>query len=121
MIRKAMGLNVFSLSGKLALVTGGGTGIGFGVSKAMIVAGAKVVITGRREAALKEAVASLGKNAWYFKHDIRDKARIPALVEQVESEIVPIDILVNNAGIHLKKKRRRLLTKNLKQCRKPTW
>jgi len=98
-----MDLTVFSLSGKIVLITGGGAGIGFGISKAMIMAGAKVVITGRREAVLKEAVASLGENAWYFKHDIRDKAKIPALVEQIEGEIGPIDILVNNAGIHLKK------------------
>ena len=49
----------FNLSGKLALITGGGTGLGFGISKAYLKAGAKVVITGRRESVLKEAVEKL--------------------------------------------------------------
>lgn len=98
-----MGLEVFSLEGRLALVTGGGTGIGLGISKAMIEAGAKVIITGRREQVLQEAVQQLGEQASYIVHDISDKASIPALVEQIEATKGPIDILVNNAGIHLKK------------------
>ncbi|WP_109830991.1 SDR family NAD(P)-dependent oxidoreductase [Reichenbachiella versicolor] len=97
-----MGLNVFSLEGKLALVTGGGTGIGLGIAKAMVEAGAKVVITGRREEVLKEAIDELGENATYRVNDITDKAGIPSLVEDIEKKEGAIDILVNNAGIHHK-------------------
>ena len=97
-----MGLEAFSLSGKLALVTGGGTGIGLGISKAFIEAGARVVITGRRKSTLKEATSRLGDNAYYRVNDITEKNEIPNLVEDIEKNIGAIDILVNNAGIHHK-------------------
>lgn len=97
-----MSLEVFSLKGKIALITGGGTGIGLGISKAFIEAGAKVVITGRREAVLQEAVNELGELAYYRVNDITNKKGIPVLVEDIETTIGPIDILVNNAGIHHK-------------------
>lgn len=98
-----MGLDIFSLSAKLALVTGGGTGIGLGISKALIEAGARVVITGRREEVLKEAVAQLGGQASYIVFDITDKDKISSLISSITEKFGPIDILVNNAGIHLKK------------------
>ncbi|GAB1855234.1 SDR family NAD(P)-dependent oxidoreductase [Flavobacteriaceae bacterium MHTCC 0001] len=97
-----MALDVFSLKNKLALVTGGGTGIGLGIAKAFVDAGAKVVITGRRESVLHEAIKVLGKQAFYKVNDITDKAAIPTLVEDIERNIGSIDILVNNAGIHHK-------------------
>ncbi|TYA71737.1 SDR family NAD(P)-dependent oxidoreductase [Seonamhaeicola marinus] len=97
-----MSLDVFSLKNKLALVTGGGTGIGLGIAKALVEAGAKVVVTGRREAILKEAINELGSNAYYRVNDITDKSAIPELVKDIESNIGGIDILVNNAGIHHK-------------------
>lgn len=93
----------FQLQGKLALVTGGGTGIGFGICQAFIEAGARVVITGRREDVLKEAVEQLGANANYCVGDISDTSTLPALVQSIENDIGAIDILVNNAGINLKK------------------
>ncbi|MGM9475009.1 SDR family NAD(P)-dependent oxidoreductase [Pedobacter sp. GSP4] len=98
-----MALSAFSLQHKTALITGGGTGIGFGIAKAMIEAGAKIVITGRREEVLKEAKAQLGPNCSYFVFDMLDKAAMPAFIHKIETEIAPIDILINNAGIHLKK------------------
>lgn len=58
-----MSLKAFSLNGKLALVTGGGAGIGLGISRAFIQAGARVVITGRRESVLKEATNELGNQS----------------------------------------------------------
>ncbi|MGY3052982.1 NAD(P)-dependent dehydrogenase (short-subunit alcohol dehydrogenase family) [Pedobacter sp. UYEF25] len=97
-----MGLETFSLNGKIALVTGGGTGIGFGIAKAFIAAGAKVVITGRRKSVLVEATQDLGNFAHYIVNDLTDLDGIPALVENIENNIGPIDILVNNAGIHHK-------------------
>lgn len=98
-----MSLGAFSLKGKVALVTGGGTGIGLGISKALIAAGARVVITGRREDVLKTAVAKLGEQASYFVFDVTCKTQIPATIIQISKEFGSIDILVNNAGAHLKK------------------
>lgn len=56
----------FSLPGKLALITGGGSGIGFDIARCRGQAGATVVITGRREQPLQEAVATLGVTAPYI-------------------------------------------------------
>ncbi len=94
---------MFSLQGKIALITGGGSGIGFAIAQCMIQAGAKVVITGRREQMLNEAVSALGENAFYLVNDVTDLERLEDLVDQVETEIGAIDILVNNAGINMKK------------------
>ncbi len=94
---------MFSLQGKIALITGGGSGIGFAIAQCMIKAGAKVVITGRREQMLKDAVAELGENAFYFVNDVTALEYLEDLVEQIESQIGAIDILVNNAGINMKK------------------
>lgn len=93
----------FDLSGKLALVTGGGSGLGFSIAQKFVTYGARVIIAGRREDALQAAVAKLGANAAY---KVCDLAHLPAavtLVESVEKEYGAIDILVNNAGINLKK------------------
>ncbi|MBE9465406.1 SDR family NAD(P)-dependent oxidoreductase [Dyadobacter subterraneus] len=94
---------IFSLEGKLALITGGGSGIGFYIAQCMVQAGAKVVLTGRREAVLQETVEKLGSKATYFVNDITQLETIPALVEAIEAQCGPIDILVNNAGINMKK------------------
>ncbi len=94
---------MFSLEGKIALITGGGSGIGFAIAQCMVTAGAKVVITGRREQALKDAVAELGDSAFYIVNDVTVLEHLEGLVEQIESEIGAIDILVNNAGINMKK------------------
>ncbi|MCU0427427.1 MAG: SDR family oxidoreductase [Candidatus Kapabacteria bacterium] len=93
----------FSLENKLALITGGGTGLGLGIAKAFLEAGAKVVITGRREEVLKEAVGELGVNAAFVVNDVSNLPGLPELVRSIEAEHGAIDILVNNAGINLKK------------------
>lgn len=98
-----MGMEAFSLEGKIALITGGGTGIGLGIAKEFVNAKAKVIITGRREDVLKNACTALGKNAHYVVSDLSILNAIPALVTDIESKFGTIDILVNNAGIHLKK------------------
>lgn len=95
--------NAFRLDGKLALVTGGGTGLGFGICQALTEAGARVVLTGRREDVLREACTQLGDTASYLRHDVTELATIPALLQQIEDRFGPLDILVNNAGNHLKK------------------
>ncbi|QIL76645.1 SDR family NAD(P)-dependent oxidoreductase [Hymenobacter sp. HDW8] len=96
-------LNPFSLEGKLALVTGGGTGIGLEIARCMTVAGATVIITGRRESVLQEAVAELGESAHYLTNDVNELATLECLVAQIEATYGPLDILVNNAGINMKK------------------
>lgn len=95
--------SVFSLEGKVALITGGGSGIGFHIAQCMVNAGAKVVLTGRREPVLQEAVKNLGEKATYFVNDITQLDTIPSLVADIEKQCGPIDILVNNAGINMKK------------------
>ncbi len=96
-------MDAFRLDGQRALVTGGGTGLGLAIGRAMVAAGAQVVVTGRREDLLQAACAELGPAAHYRVHDITDLASIPALVAGVEADLGPLDIAVNNAGIHLKK------------------
>jgi len=93
----------FSLAGRLAIITGGGSGIGLAITRAFVQAGARVVITGRREEVLQSARTELGENVICRSCDISDLAAIPNLIETVESCDGPIDILVNNAGITMKK------------------
>ena len=96
-------MNPFSLEGQLALITGGGTGIGLEIARCMVAAGATVVITGRRETVLQEARQELGDAAHYLVNDVADLSRLDALVAEIEALHGPLDILVNNAGINLKK------------------
>lgn len=95
--------SVFRLDGELALVTGGGTGIGFGICQALVGAGARVVMTGRREEVLKDACRQLGDAAGYLRHDVNDLTTIPDLLQRVEAQYGPLHILVNNAGNPQKK------------------
>jgi len=96
--------DIFSLAGETALITGGGTGLGFGIASCMAAAGAKVVLVGRREPELQAAAAQIGASASYVAHDITCLDAASALVQKAEAAAgSPISILVNNAGIHLKK------------------
>ncbi len=97
------GLQVYSLAGRVALITGGGTGIGLEIARCMVAAGATVVITGRRESVLQASAADLGAGAHYLVNDVSDLSGSDALIEQVEADFGPLDILVNNAGINMKK------------------
>jgi gluconate 5-dehydrogenase len=96
-------MNKFSLEGKIALVTGGGAGIGLAITECFIEAGAKVVITGRREDVLKETAEKLGSKVHVRVNDITDLDSLPGLVKDIEENIGAIDILVNNAGVNQKK------------------
>ncbi|WP_428667183.1 SDR family NAD(P)-dependent oxidoreductase [Runella sp.] len=95
--------SVFSLEGKIALITGGGSGIGYDIAQCMTHAGATVIITGRREYALQEATAALGESAHYVVNDVTELESLEGLVETIEATYGNIDILVNNAGINMKK------------------
>ena len=97
-------MNPFFLIGETALITGGGTGIGLGIARCMVQAGARVVLVGRRESELTKACAELGTNASFVAQDVTRFAEMPALVQRAEQAAgSPISILVNNAGVHLKK------------------
>ncbi len=98
-----MGRDAFRLDGQLAVVTGGGTGLGFGICRALTEAGARVILTGRREDVLRRACDQLGEAASYMQHDVTELSSIPALAGHIEERFGPLDILVNNAGNHLKK------------------
>jgi gluconate 5-dehydrogenase len=94
----------FSLHQKTALVTGGGSGLGLGIAKCLAAAGAKVVVAGRRQAQLANAVAEIDPQASYITHDIDQFEAAPDLVRASERAAGgSISILVNNAGIHIKK------------------
>lgn len=93
----------FDLTGKKAVVTGGGKGLGLAITTALIQAGADVYITGRDEEALKQTVADLGSKCSYGVFDLANLAGIPGFVDQLEKTFGAVDILVNNAGINLKK------------------
>lgn len=95
-------MDKFRVDGQLALVTGGGTGLGLAMCKALVDAGGRVVMTGRRAEVLQQACAILGDAAAYIQHDVNDLPSIPGLVEQIEREHGAIHILINNAGINKK-------------------
>lgn len=95
--------DLFQLTGKRALITGGSRGLGFAMAKAFITAGASVIITGRDKNNMDAACRALGENCSGILFDLKDMEGIPAFVESVEKNHGSIDILINNAGIHLKK------------------
>lgn len=95
--------SLFSLAGETALVTGGGSGLGFGIAQSLVRAGARVVITGRRLSVLEQAAEQLGPCAAFIAHDVTQTARAGDFIEQVKQIYGPVSILVNNAGVHLKK------------------
>lgn len=82
------------LTGRRALVTGGGAGIGAAIALALADAGAEVVITGRREGPLKETAARSSRIAWRVM-DVTDEAAI----KESFVAAAPIDIMVANAGV----------------------
>jgi gluconate 5-dehydrogenase len=96
-------VSAFDLTGQAALITGGGTGLGFGMAKCFVAAGARVVVVGRRKEELDKACRALGSNAFPLRGDVTKLETAPALVEAAEKLAGPISILVNNAGVHLKK------------------
>jgi NAD(P)-dependent dehydrogenase (short-subunit alcohol dehydrogenase family) len=96
-------MNAFDLSNQTALITGGGSGIGLGIARCFVAAGARVVLVGRRRAELEAAVAELGPMAAAETGDVTDIGEFPGLVERARRHAGDPTILVNNAGVHLKK------------------
>ncbi len=94
---------VFSLEGQLAIVTGGGTGLGFAMASCFSASGARVVITGRRAEVLETAAQTLGGDVFAEQYDVTDFGAAPGFIAHVEERYGAPTILVNNAGIHVKK------------------
>ena len=93
----------YGLTGKTALVTGGGTGLGKAIATSLAQSGAKVVIAGRREDVLQAACAEIGHDCAYQVLDLTDIAAIPEAAAQLHAAHGCFDILVNNAGNTVKK------------------
>lgn len=98
-----MNLPYFDLTGKVAIITGGATGIGRGISEGLADAGATIVLASRRvnilEEACKEISDQTGATTYSHRLDITSTAEINTLVDDVISKFGHIDILVNNAGV----------------------
>jgi len=97
--------SLFDLTGHTALVTGGSSGIGLALGRALGLAGAAVLLTARREAELADAAAGLraeGIDASFRTADLADAADIGRLAEGLEAGGIRPDILVNAAGINLR-------------------
>jgi 2-deoxy-D-gluconate 3-dehydrogenase len=101
-----MKTELFDLTGKVAIVTGGNGGIGLGMARGLAAAGAAVAIVGRNEAKSEAAAAELvqgGARAISVVTDVTDKDAVAAMTARVAGELGRIDILVNNAGINIRK------------------
>lgn len=90
----------FSLKGKVALVTGGTRGIGLGVARAFLAAGARVMVTGQSERSVAEAAAIGAASQWAaMAADLACAPSAAAIVHATVKHFGALDILVNNAGI----------------------
>lgn len=100
------------LTGKVVLITGGGSGIGLEAARQMLAAGAQVAISGRDTAKLKTAATSLAapERVMIYPVDVSRPDSVAKLIEAVNQQLGPIDILVNNAGANIKERMMRELT-----------
>ncbi len=97
-----MNVPYFDLTGKVAIITGGATGIGRGIAEGLADAGAAIVIAARRlekcDIACKEIAERTGTQTFPCRCDITDREQVAALVDDVAAEFGHMDILVNNSG-----------------------
>jgi 2-deoxy-D-gluconate 3-dehydrogenase len=99
-------MQLFDLNGKVAIVTGGNGGIGFGMAKGLAQAGATVAIAGRNAAKSDKAVRELeklGGKGFAVTVDVTQEDSVAAMVRDVVGKAGRVDILVNNAGINIRK------------------
>jgi NAD(P)-dependent dehydrogenase (short-subunit alcohol dehydrogenase family) len=88
-----------ALQGKVAVITGGNSGIGLATAKRFVEEGAYVFITGRRKEELNKAVAEIGKNVTAIQGDVSNLADLDRVFQTVEKSKGKIDILFANAGV----------------------
>ena len=87
------------IEGRTALVTGAGSGIGLGIARALVNAGASVVMADWNRESVELASAGLGPSTRAFAFDVRDRTAWEAAREFTQSSFGPVEILVNNAGV----------------------
>jgi 2-deoxy-D-gluconate 3-dehydrogenase len=99
-------MNLFDLSGRVAIVTGGNGGIGLGIARGLAQAGASIAVAARnaaKSAAAVKELEALGAKATAIEVDVRDEASCRAMVAQAAERLGRVDILVNNAGTNIRK------------------
>lgn len=100
-------LDVFSLKGKVSLVTGAGRGIGLGIARALAGAGSDLVMVARTESQLREAadgiVADFGRRVEIVPADVTRTERFPEIIQTTLSRLGRLDVFVNNAGSNIRK------------------
>ena len=97
-----MGLDLFDLTGKVSLVTGGTHGLGMAIAKGLASAGAKIVVNDISQEKLDNAYKEYKKDGFdvsMYLFDVTDDSLVSVYIDKIEKEVGPIDILVNNAGI----------------------
>lgn len=97
-----MSINLFDLTGKTALITGGVHGLGMAMAKGLGHAGAKIVVNDLSQEAINNAITeykSVGIDAYGYVFNVTDETAVIENIAKIEAEVGPIDILVNNAGI----------------------
>jgi 2-dehydro-3-deoxy-D-gluconate 5-dehydrogenase len=99
-------MSLFDLTGRVAVVTGGNGGIGLGMARGLVSAGAVVVVAARNRAKSEAAVAELGRlgaRSVFLPLDVADPASCHAMVDETVSRFGRLDVLVNNAGMSIRK------------------
>jgi len=96
-------MTMFDLTGRVAIVTGGNGGIGLGMAKGFVSAGAGVVIAARDAAKAEAAIADLGGRTLFIPLDVADETSCRALIDRTADRFGRLDILVNNAGTSIRK------------------
>jgi len=97
-----MSINLFDLTGKIALVTGGTHGLGMAMATGLAKAGATIIVNGQNKEKMENALREYAENdikAHGYLFDVTNEAAVKNQLDIIENEVGPIDILVNNAGI----------------------
>ena len=99
-------MRLFDLSGKVAVVTGGNGGIGFGMARGLAEAGCAIVVAGRnadKSARAVKELQGLGVKATAVAANVADEAAVAALVKRTADDFGRLDIVINNAGTNIRK------------------